>query len=178
MKYHLKFNRVYVILKNRISSVWIGMLVPIAFLIFMSYYNFLMVNSYNYTNFDLGVSYRLMYMFIFKHKIIFFPYNMLISPNPFSKFIFIPLSLTLLLYNGLITVLIDQIVVISIGGYAVFRIAQIKTKNLFISMSIEIIYFLYPATYGFMTHGGNYMIFFEGFILLGYLLNMNKIIKK
>ena len=174
MKYHLKFNRVYVILKNRISSVWIGMLVPIAFLIFMSYYNFLMVNSYNYTNYDLGVSYRLMYMFIFKHKIIFFPYNMLISPNPFSKFIFIPLSLTLLLDNGLITVLIDQIVIISLGGYAIFRIAQMKTQSLFISMSIEIIYFLYPATYGFMAHGGNYMVYFEGFILLGYLFYLKR----
>lgn len=174
MKYHLKINKVCIILKNHVSSVWIGILAPAVFLLFMSYYNVLMVNSYNYTNFDLGVSYRLMYIFIFKHKIIFYPYNMLISPNSFSKIIFIPLSLTLYINNSIITLLIDQIVIISIGGYAVFRIAQIKTKNLFISVSIEIVYFLYPAAYGFMTHGGNYMVYFEGFILLGYLFYLKK----
>ena len=174
MKYHLKFKSVQILLKNYVSKVWIGIIPPVVFLLFMSYYNFLMVNSYNYTNFDLGVSYRLMYIFIIKHKIIFYPYNMLISPNPYSKLIFIPLSLTLYINNGIITLLIDQIVVISIGGYALFRIAQIKTKSLFISVAIELIYFLYPSTYGFMTHGGNYMIYFEGFILLGYLFYLKK----
>ena len=42
-------------------------------------------------------------------------------------------------------------------------------------MSVELIYFLYPATYGFMTHGGDYMVYFEGLILLGYLFYIKRL---
>lgn len=128
-----------------------------------------MVQSYNYTLYDLGVSYRLMYLFAYHHTIIYYGQDIIYDPLPFSKFIFIPLSISLFFYNNIFTPLLLQIIVIASGGYAVFRISQIKTKNMFISVLIELSYFLYPSTYGFMTHGGNFQVFLEGFILIGYM---------
>ena len=70
--------------------------------------------------------------------------------------------------------LIVQIIVISIGGYAVFRISQIKLSSTTAAIILELIYFLYPATYGFMANGANYMCYLESFILIGYLFYNKK----
>lgn len=148
---------------------FLGILAPLVFLIVMVWYNSLMVQSYNYTIFDLGLSYRLMYLFAYKHTIIFYGKDIIYSPDPFGKFIFIPLSIALYLYNNILTSLLIQIIIIASGGYAVFKIAYLKTGSLLISIMIELAYFLYPQTYGFMTHGGNYQILIEGFILIGYM---------
>ena len=148
---------------------FLGIIVPLIFLIVMSWYNSLMVQSYNYTIFDLGLSYRLMYLFAYKHTIILYGTDIIYSPDPFGKFIFIPLSLALFLYNNILTSLLIQIIIIASGGYAVFRIAYLKTESLLISIMIELAYFLYPQTYGFMAHGGNYQVLIEGFILIGYM---------
>jgi uncharacterized membrane protein len=151
------------------SKIFIGAIAPLIFLIVVSWYNLLMVRSYNYTVFDLGLSYRLMYLFAYHKTIIFYGNDILFSPYPFGKYVFVPLSFSLYLYNNIATPLILQIIVISSGGYAVFRIAQLKTGSLFISIVIELSYFLYPSTYGFMAHGGNYQVYLEGFILIGYM---------
>lgn len=156
------------------SQRFIGVVLPIAFLVCLSWYNYLMVQSYNYTIFDLGLSYRLMYLFAYHHTIIYYGNDIIYSPDPFAKFIFIPLSILLYLYNSLLTPLILQIIVIASGGYAVFRISQLRTGSLLISIIIEAAYFLYPITYGFMYHGGNYQVMIEGFILIGYMFYIQK----
>lgn len=128
-----------------------------------------MVQSFNYTIFDLGISYRLMYMFAFHHIIIYQGNNTIYDPNAFSKLIFVPLSLSLYVYNNIFTVLAIQIVIISAGGFALFRIVKLKVGSVFFAIILEVVYFLYPSTYGFMAHGGNYQVFIEGFLLLGYM---------
>ena len=148
---------------------FLGIVVPLIFLIVMSWYNYLLLQSYNYTIFDLGLSYRLMYLFSYHHTIIFYGNDIIFSPDPFAKFIFVPLSISLYLYNSLLTPLILQTLIIALGGYAVFRIAQLRTRSLLISLTIEIAYFLYPVTYGYTYHGGNYSVLIEGFILIGYM---------
>ena len=173
----LETGKIYILLYNLemrmrkilLSSKIFGIIIPIVFIIFLSWYNYLMVQSYNYTLYDLGVSYRLMFLFAYHHTIIYYGRDVIFDPLPFSKFIFIPFSLFLFLYNNIFTPLLLQIIIIASGGYAVFRISQIKTKSLFISIIIELSYFIYPATYGFMAHGGNFQVFIEGFILIGYM---------
>jgi uncharacterized membrane protein len=151
-----------------------GLITPLIFLIAMSWYNYLVVHSYNYTIFDLGLSYRLMYLFAYDHTIIFYGHDIIFSPYPFGKYIFVPLSFALYLYNSITTPLLLQIIVIASGGYAVFRIAHLKTGNFIISIMIQFAYFLYPATYGFMAHGGNFQVLIEGFILIGYMFYIQK----
>ena len=148
---------------------FLGIIVPLIFLVVMSWYNYLMVQSYNYAIFDLGLSYRLMYLFAYKHTIIVYGTDIVFSPDPFGKFIFIPLSLALYFYNNIFASLLIQIIIIASGGYAVFRIAYHKTGSLLLSLTIELAYFLYPQTYGFMAHGGNYQVLIEGLILVGYM---------
>lgn len=151
-----------------------GIIVPLIFLIVMSWYNSLMVQSYNYTIFDLGLSYRLMYLFAYHHTIIYYGRDILFSPDPFGKYIFIPLSIALYLYNNITTPLLLQIIVIASGGYAIFKISHFISGSVFISIVIELSYFLYPSTYGFMAHGGNYQVLIEGFILIGYMFYIQK----
>ena len=152
-----------------------GIAVAVIFTVLMAWYNFLMVESYNYTVFDLGLNYRLMSLLIFNHLVLLKPpLNILYPPHPLGKMAFVPLSVGLLIYNSVFTILLEQILVISAGGYALFRITNIKTGNTFASIILEVSYFLYPATYGFMAHGGNIQIFFPGFLLIGYLFFTEK----
>ncbi|MGC8622002.1 MAG: hypothetical protein ACP5U0_08825 [Caldisphaera sp.] len=155
----------------------IAILLAVIFALILGWYNYLMVQSYNYTNFDLGISYRAMYLFAYKHIIVWNGKDIFFEPIPYTKLIFVPLSFTLYIYNSAFTPLMDQIIIIAIGGYSVFGITKMKTRNVFASLSLEIVYFLYPATYGFMAHGGNLMVFLEGFLLLGYLLYLKKMYK-
>jgi len=152
----------------------IGIAIPVIFALLLGYYNYLMVQSYNYTVFDLGLAYRLMYLFFHSHIVIWSGSDIVFSPIPYSKLIFVPLSLLLFLNHSIYMPLLIQISVISIGGYALFGISKIKTESYAVAISLEIMYFLYPATYGFMANGANYIGYLASFILIGYLLYLKK----
>ncbi|MHB8371729.1 MAG: DUF2079 domain-containing protein [Thermoplasmataceae archaeon] len=134
----------------------------------VGYFNLLLYNSFQYTQFDLGVSYRTLYNFHVSYHFYNWPSPPIETPQTFSKFIYVPLSLSLYIYNSPFMLLFDQILLISIGGLAVFGISKAILKDTRISLLIELAYFLYPATYGFMTQGGNFMVFFEPLLLSGY----------
>ncbi len=151
-----------------------GFLIALTFFLILSYYNLLMLESYNYTIFDLGLNYRTMFLFHTNYHLLEWPNPPLITPLTYSKLIYVPLSLTLYINDTAGTLLLDQIFVISLGGYSLFRIAGIKTGSTLTPFVVELCYFLYSATYGFMTQGGNFVVFFEGFFLLGYFLYLIK----
>lgn len=138
------------------------------FIILVGYFNFLEYNSYQYTQFDLGVGYRTLYNFHVSYHLYNWPNPLIETPQTFSKLVYIPLSFTLYIYNSPLTLLFDQIILIAFGGVAVFYISRQIVGSFKISMIIEILYFLYPSTYGFMTQGGNLMVFFEPFLLISY----------
>lgn len=142
---------------------------PLVFFLVLSFYNVLLYNANNYAVFDLGLSYRTSLIFLQTHNFVVWTPSTLVSGSPFTKLIYVPLSLTLLIYNSPITMLIDQIAVISAGGYAIFRIANRFLGDYKSALLIQVVYFLYPPTYGFMAHGGNFMVYFEGLFLLGYM---------
>ncbi len=144
------------------------------FVLFMGYFNILLYDTYHYTQFDLGVTYRTLYNFHVSYHFYNFPNPPFEEPQTFSKLIYVPLSFTLYIYNSPLTLLFDQIIFIAIGGCAIFFLSKQITNNSFISILIEILYFLYPATYGFMTQGGNLMVFFEPLLLISYLFYIKK----
>ena len=150
-------------------TLFITPLIPaLLFILYVGYYNFLEYNSYRYTQFDLGVNFRTLYNFHVYYHLYNWPNPLIETPQTFSKLIYIPLSFTLYVYNSPVTLLVDQILCISVGGIAVFSISKKVLGDFWSSLFVEIVYFLYPATYGFMTQGGNFMIFFEPFLLIGY----------
>ncbi|MEM0136600.1 MAG: DUF2079 domain-containing protein [Thermoplasmatales archaeon] len=151
-----------------------GILIAVTFGMLVGYYNYLLVKSFDYTIFDLGLVYRLMFLFHSYHLVIWYGTDIVFSPNPFSKLIFIPLSFFMYINNSIFMPLILQIVIISISGYAIFYIARIKLSNTTVAIILEVAYFLYPATYGFMANGANYMCYLESFILIGYLFYIKK----
>jgi uncharacterized membrane protein len=166
--YKCKINR-------RLLLESIGIAIPVIFELLLGYYNYLMVQSYNYTVFDLGLGYRLMFLFYHSHTVIWNGGTNILYPSiAYSKLVFIPLSLVLFLNHSIYMLLLMQITVISIGGYALFGISKIKTGSYAVAVSLEFMYFLYPATYGFMANGANYMGYLAGFILIGYLLYLKK----
>jgi uncharacterized membrane protein len=144
-------------------------LIPIAlFFFFVVRLNLLEYNSYSYTQFDLGVGFRTLFNFHTTYHFYSWPNPPIETPETFSKLIYVPLSLTLYIYNSPLTFLFDQIILIALGGFAVFSISKKILENFWLSLILEIIYFLYPSTYGFMTQGGNFMVFFEPLLLIGY----------
>lgn len=151
---------------------YLPLIMPLLFIIFLSYYNLMLYAANNYAIFDLGLSYRTSLLFLQTHTFVIWTPTALVSGSPFTKLIYVPLSLTLLVYNSPATLLIDQILVIAAGGYAIQRIAKLKLKDEKTAYIIQGIYFLYPSTYGFMTHGGNFMVYFEGFFLLSYMFHI------
>jgi uncharacterized membrane protein len=161
-------------INRKILLEFLGIVIPFIFALLLGYYNYLMVESYNYTVFDLGLDYRLMYLFFHSHIVIWSGTDIIFSPIPYSKLIFIPLSLLLFLNHSIYMPLLIQISIISVGGYALFGISKIKTESYAVAVSLEIMYFLYPATYGFMANGANYIGYLASFILIGYLLYLKK----
>lgn len=153
---------------------FIGIFNASLFVIILSYFTVLQVQSYNYTVFDLGLVYRLMYLFYHNHTVIFYGNGIIYNPIPFSKLIFIPLSLIFFIQNNLYMPLIIQIFTLGIGGVALFKITHIKTNNWTAAIVIEIVYFLYPATYGFMANGANFMGYVEPFLIIGYLFLLRR----
>ena len=146
---------------------WMLTFVFIALLSFYSYKLF--VNNY-FTLFDLGLSYRLSYLFSRTLTPVYWPGPfVLASAKPYTKTFYFVTGLTLLLYNSPFTILVDQIIVIGVGSLALHRISMKKTSNFRLSIGLQLIYFLYPSTYGFITQGGNYMVFLEGLLLLNYM---------
>lgn len=138
------------------------------FIIIIGYFNVLLYYSYQYTQFDLGITYRTLYNFHASYHFYSWPNPTLEEPETFSKLIYIPLSFTLYIYNSPLTLLFDQIIFIAIGGWTIFFISRQLTNNFKLSIIIEILYFVYPSTYGFMAQGGNLMVFFEPFLLISY----------
>ena len=149
--------------------LYIAPIIPVLlFIIIIGYFNVLLYYSYHYTQFDLGIGYRTLYNFHTSYHLYNWPNPPIETPETFSKLIYIPLSFTLYIYNSPLTLLFDQIIFIAIGGWTIFFISRQLTNNFKLSLIIEIIYFIYPSTYGFMTQGGNLMVFFEPFLLLSY----------
>ena len=152
------------------AAVFSGFLIPIVFFVVLSYYNILMYLSNYYTIFDLGLAYRTMYLFITTHSLVNWPVPYaLVTAKPYTKLIYVPLSLTLIIYGGPTTVLVDMIAAVSAGGFAIFKIFKIRTADTSVGLFAQIMYFLYPASYGLMAHGGNFMIFFTPLILLSFM---------
>ncbi len=153
----------------------IASLFAVLFIILVGYFNYLVAESYNYTVSDLGLVYRLMYLFHSGYIVIWYAHTKLVfSPIPFSKLIFMPLSLLLYINNSFFMPLLLIIIVLGIGGYALFEISLFKTESISVSLIIEIAYFLYPATYGFMANGANYVGYVEPFVLIGYFFMIRK----
>lgn len=154
---------------SRKSISYLIIIIPIVFFIFfVGRFNYLEYNSYIYTQFDLGVSYRTLLNFHVTYHLYNWPIPIFETPETFSKLIYIPLSFTLYIYNSPLTLLFDQIIFIAIGGGMVFFVSKKLTGDFLLSFILEMIYFLYPSTYGFMTQGGNLMVFFEPLLLIGY----------
>lgn len=144
-------------------------LVPaLLFFVFIGYFNFLEYNAYQYTQFDLGVGYRTLYNFHATYHLYNWPVPPIETPQTFSKLIYVPLSFSLFIYNSPLILLFDQIALISIGGVAIFGISKRILGDFWLSIILELVYFLYPSTYGFMEQGGNFMVFFEPLLLIGY----------
>ena len=110
----------------------------------MSIFNVLYYIAGNYAVFDLGVSYRTAYIFSHTFNLFQTANVTLGSAIPFTKLIFVPISLTLLIYNSPATLLVDQICVISLGGLALFWIAFYRLHDARIAIILEVAYFLYP----------------------------------
>ena len=146
------------------------LILTVVFIVLLSYFNYkLYVNNF-YTVFDLGLEYRTAYLFSVTFKPVGWPIpHALVSAKPYTKMFYMVVGLSLLLHNSPFTVLVDQTIVIGLGGYAIFKISHIKTGSHLCSLAIQLAYFLYPTTYGYMTQGGNYMVYMEGLILLSYM---------
>lgn len=147
----------------------LGIVIAIVFAIIMSAFVTLKVLTMSYPNFDLGISYRTMDFFL-KYHAVALPSNLnsLTTPKPYSKLIFVLISPTLLIYNSPITVVIDQVLSISVGGYAIFKIFRKITNDERTSFIMEVIYFIYFPLYGFLSNGGNFMVFFGPLFLVSY----------
>ncbi len=160
---------------NQLMQKNLSIVVALIFAIVMSLFVTLKTLTMSYPNFDLGISYRTMVLFLRFH-IILMPNNLnvLTTPKPYSKLIYIVLSPTLFIYNSPITVVIDQVIFISVGGYAVFKIFEHITKDNFSSIFMEIVYFLYYPLYGFLSNGGNFMVIFGPLLLVSYFFYIAK----
>ena len=142
----------------------------IAFILALSYFNYKLYTNNYYTIFDLGLGYRVAYLFSTTFQPVGWPIpHALVSAKPYTKLFYMVIGLSLLAYNSPFTVLVDQTIVIGFGAYALFNISYLKTKSYFASIGMQIAYFLYPSTYGYMTQGGDYMVYLEGLMLISYL---------
>lgn len=148
----------------------LGVLIALIFFIFLAYYNVMLYNSYNYSIYDLGLAYRTLYLFITNHSLVNWPSpHLLVTAKPYTKLLYVPLSLGLLLYNSPATLLVEMGGMIALGGYAVYRIFTFMGHNSNAGILGEIVYFLFTPTYGFMAHGGNFMTFFPPLFLVGFM---------
>jgi len=171
--YYLKES--YSRFRNKSLKNILGIVIPILFFVFMSYYSILLYNAYNFGLLDLGVSYRLEYLFISTHSLVNWPIpHANVSAKPYTKLIYVPLSLTLLIYNSPVTLLVTQVGFIALGGYAIYRIFRKITNSTSLAILMQLVYFMYVPTYGYLAHGGNFMVYFEPLFLVSYMYYIEK----
>ena len=162
-------------LKGRISKEsLLALIVPVSFLISLGFFSWMLYRDNYFTMFDLGVAYRSSYLFLVLHNFVNYPFHFFVSGTLNQKFLYIPISLTLLIKNSPVTILLDQAFTIAIGGYAIFHISRHFGLNAKLSIINQVIYFLYPAVYGYLTHGGNFQVYFLGLFLCTYLFYLKK----
>ena len=162
LRFHLKWKSE--IRSNSISLVQFSIFaVLLIIFVVMKYF------AYNYPISDLGLTYRLEYEFIYQHTFFYTEGNYLIAANGITKLIFVPLSLSLLIWNSPSMVAIQQVVLVGLGGVVIYQISFTLSQNKAISNVFQLIYYLYPSTYGFLPNGGNFMVYFQFFFLLSFL---------
>lgn len=155
---------------QRIWTKLFPLILSTLFIILLSYFNYKLYSNNFYTIFDLGLGYRLAYLFSTTLQPVGWPIpNALVSAMPFTKMFYVVIGFSLFAYNSPFTVLVDQTIVIGFGAYALFNISYLKTKGYFASIGMQVAYFLYPSTYGYMAQGGNYMVYLEGLMLISYM---------
>ena len=147
----------------------LALIAPVSFFITLGFFSWALYRDNYYTMFDLGLAYRSSYLFISLHRLVNYPAHFFVSGTLNQKFFYIPLSFTLLINNSPATILLDQLFTIAIGGYAIFHISRHFGLNAKLSVLNQVIYFLYPAVYGYLTHGGNFQVYFLGLFLCTYL---------
>jgi uncharacterized membrane protein len=155
--------------KVNLEQSRIAILIAIIFAITMSIFVSLKFFTMSYPNFDLGISYRTMELFLRYHMVVM-PQGLgdLTTPKPYSKLIYIVLSPTLILYDSPVTIVVDQVLFIAVGGFTTFKIFQVVTSDTRSGILMEIVYFLYYPLYGFLSNGGNLMVFFTPLLLMSY----------
>ena len=147
----------------------IAFLISFSFFILLSYYLYLLYINFNFTVFDLGINYHTLFMFLYEKQLLNNPNNiLLITPSTFGKLIYVPLSLIVLIYDSPISLLITQSLMISVAGFTLFKIIFLKTGSVYAAIGVEVIFMLYPGTYGVLPNGGNFVTFLEPFLLLSY----------
>lgn len=152
------------------KEYFLSFIIPTLFAILLAMFSFYLYRDDYFTMYDLGVGYRSSYLFLENLKLVNFPtQHVFVSGVLASKLLYIPLSATLIVYNSPLTILIDQTIVIALGGVAIYFISRYHGFSPTYSLLFQLIYFLYPSTYGYLTHGGNFMVYFSGLFLIGYL---------
>ena len=139
------------------------------FTVLMALFVVLKYFAYNYPISDLGLSYRLEYELIYQHTFFYTEGNYLVSANGITKLIFVPLSLSLLIWNSPAMVAVQQVILVGLGGLILYQISFVLSQNKLVSSFFQLIYYLYPSTYGFLPNGGNFMVYFQFFFLLSFL---------
>ncbi|MEM0136442.1 MAG: DUF2079 domain-containing protein, partial [Thermoplasmatales archaeon] len=140
---------------------------------FFSLFLVTLYNNYNFTVFDLGISYHTEYIFLHTGILLNYPYsNPLITPNTYGKLIYVLIAPFLLLNNAPSTILIIQATWISFGAFVLYKIAKHETGSKFVSFSLFGVYFLFPGIYGVLPQGGNYVTFLPTFLLISYFFFM------
>ncbi|MEM3830350.1 MAG: DUF2079 domain-containing protein, partial [Conexivisphaerales archaeon] len=143
----------------------------ITVIIAFSYSLFLVTlyNNYNFTVFDLGISYHTEYIFLHTGTLLNWPYsNLLITPSTYAKLVYVLIAPFLLLSNAPSTILIIQATWISFGAFVLYKIAKYETGSKFVSFSLYGIYFLFPGIYGVLPNGGNYVTYLPTFLIISY----------
>lgn len=160
--------------KGTISTGISGAL-TVVFVLLLSFFSYKLYINHYFTIFDLGLGYRLSYIFSRTLSPVNWPVPYaLVSAKPYTKMFYVITGGTLWIYNSPLTILIDQTVIIGLGSFAAYYITYFKTKQAGVSIGVQLIYFLYPSTYGFLTQGGNFMVFLEGLLLLNYMFYLRK----
>lgn len=160
---------------HRYATSWVrrwglALLVPVVLGIFLLAFNFSLYQNGYYTLFDLGLSYRLAHLFAVNHTLVNVAYPPYVTGIPFSKLFYIPVGITLWFNDSPYTVLVDQTIAIVLGGAVLFRISRLRGLNSLQSFLIQGSYFLYPTTYSYMTHGGNYLVYLPPLLFVSYYL--------
>ncbi len=153
---------------------FIPTIVPLVFFILVGAFSIVLYRDNYFTMFDLGVAYRSSYLFLSTHNFVIYPDHFFVAGTLNQKFFYIPLSASLLIFDSPVSILIDQTAIIALGGWAIFHISRHFGLNKLLSAVNQILYFIYPGVYGYLTHGGNFQVYFLGLFLCAYLFYLKK----